>query len=97
MEETKKEKVKKDEVNNQRVLKKGVRKTNEGKEKENESKAKIEKNKLIMKANLKSKEAIEDDGSDEDWESVEEDAPVVKLEELLGNMKIEDSDEDDED
>jgi hypothetical protein len=46
-----------------------------------------------MKANLKNKEAKGLDDSEEDWESVEEDAPVVKLEELLGNMKIEDSDE----
>ena len=34
----------------------------------------------------------EEDGGDESWESVEEDAPVIKLEELLGNMKIEDDD-----
>lgn len=32
----------------------------------------------------------EDDGGDESWESVEEDAPTIKLEELLGNMKIAD-------
>lgn len=44
-----------------------------------------------MKANLKSKE----EDSDDDWESdYEEDAPVVQLEELLGNMKICDDDED---
>jgi hypothetical protein len=34
--------------------------------------------------------------SDSDWESVEEDAPVIRLEELLGNMKIEGSDEEEE-
>jgi len=45
-----------------------------------------------MKANLKSKEIREEDEESDNWESVEDDAPVVKLEELLGNMKIEDSD-----
>ena len=44
-----------------------------------------------MKANLKSKEIREEDEESDNWESVEDDAPVVKLEELLGNMKIEDS------
>ena len=44
-----------------------------------------------MKANIKGKE----EDSDEDWESdYEEDAPVVHLEELLGNMKICDDDDD---
>lgn len=39
-----------------------------------------------MKANLKNKEEA---NSSEEWESdYEEDAPVVHLEELLGNMKI---------
>jgi hypothetical protein len=46
-----------------------------------------------MKANLKSKDVNEEAEDSDNWESVEEDAPVVKLEELLGNMKIEDSDE----
>jgi hypothetical protein len=45
-----------------------------------------------LKANLKSKEIREEDEESDNWESVEDDAPVVKLEELLGNMKIEDSD-----
>jgi len=29
---------------------------------------------------------------DSDWESAEEDAPAVRLEELLGNMKLEGDD-----
>ena len=33
---------------------------------------------------------------DSDWESVEEDAPVVRLEELLNNMKIDADGEEDE-
>lgn len=45
-----------------------------------------------MKANLKSKEIREEDEESDNWESVEDDAPVVKLEELLGNMKIDDED-----
>lgn len=45
-----------------------------------------------MKANLKSKEIREEDEESDNWESVEDDAPVVKLEELLGNMKIDDGD-----
>lgn len=45
-----------------------------------------------MKANLKSKEIREEDEESDNWESAEDDAPVVKLEELLGNMKIEDGD-----
>ena len=39
-------------------------------------------------------EGDNDDGSD--WESVEEDAPVIRLEELLDNMKIATGDNDSE-
>ena len=33
---------------------------------------------------------------DSDWESVEEDAPVVKLDELLSNLRIEGDDDEEE-
>ena len=49
---------------------------------------------LIMKANMKSNAMNQED--DSDWESVEEDAPVVRLEELLNNMKIDGDVEEDE-
>lgn len=55
---------------------------------------------MLLKANLKDKKAEQDDDDDSDWESVEEDAPVVRLEELLANMNIEgknDEEYDDED
>jgi len=45
------------------------------------------KSDMLIKASMKTKEEI---GSD--YESAEEDAPVVRLEELLGNMKITDDD-----
>lgn len=50
-----------------------------------------------MKANLKNKgdDLNEDDGNS-DWESVEDDAPVVQLEELLANMEIKGGKSDDE-
>ena len=56
-----------------RPIKKGVRKTEEGKKLEKESLIKRNKDKLIQKANLKTKE----EQSSSDWESAEEDAPVV--------------------
>jgi len=43
---------------------------------------------MLLKASL-----AKPDEEDEDWESVEEDAPAVRLEELLGNMKLDDDDE----
>jgi hypothetical protein len=49
-------------------------------------------NDKIIKANLKKKEECE---NEDDWESVEEDAPIIKLEELLDNLKLGDSDSDD--
>ena len=54
---------------------------------------------MLLNANLKNQKedkAVDDD-DDSDWESVEEDAPVVKLEELLANMQIQDDKEDDGD
>ena len=52
------------------------------------------KSEAVFKASLKMREDIDDEDS---WESVEEDAPVIKLEELLGNLNIgDDDDENDE-
>ena len=55
-----------------------------------------DKNDLLVKANLKEKEAVpkQDEDSD-DYGSVEGDMPHVKLEELLSNMRIACDDDDD--
>lgn len=71
-----------------RVIKKAVRKTAEGKESAVKAERQRQKNKLLLKANLKDKKTEKEGDDDSDWESVEEDAPVVKLEELLANMNI---------
>lgn len=73
-----------------RQIKKAVRKTTEGKESAAKADQQRAKSQMLLKANLKdSKNEKEvDDDDDSDWESVEEDAPVVKLEELLANMHI---------
>ena len=70
----------------ERTIKNAKRKTKEGKEKQELNEKDRMKNEKIMKAALKKKEDDE-----ESWESVEEDAPVIKLEELLENLKIDDS------
>lgn len=53
----------------------------------------------MMKANLKNRG--EDKDSEGSWESAEEDAPAIRLEELLGNLKLDEdipeSDEEDDD
>ena len=71
-------------------IQKAVRKTAIGKAKEYQA----EKNRKLLEANLKNKPSNLEDGSD--WESCEEDAPVVKLEELLGNMNIGEGQQDSE-
>ena len=48
----------------------------------------------MFEASLKTKDDVGD--GDSSWESVEEDAPAIKLEELLGNMRIAGGDEDDD-
>lgn len=48
-----------------------VRKTKEGKELQEEASDVKKKNDLLIKASLKSKKEVEEDGSD--WDSVEED------------------------
>ena len=47
---------------------------------------------MLLKASL-----AKDDDNEEDWESAEEDAPAVRLEELLGNMKLDDENNDSDD
>ena len=74
-----------------RQVKAGVRKTAIGKAAAHQTEKQRQQSEAIYKANLKGKDECSSEG---DWESVEEDAPVIRLEELLGNMKIgEDSDE----
>lgn len=68
-----------------RKLVKAARKTAEGKLGETEAEKRRRKDELLFKATLKRQE------SDSDWESVEEDFPHVKLEELLANLKIDDT------
>ena len=70
-------------------IKKAVRKTAIGKAQQYQA----EKNRKLLEANLRKKE---DNSDGSDWESCEEDAPVVKLEELLGNMNIGDGNEPEE-
>ena len=74
-----------------RKVKSAVRKTAIGKAIAHQTEKERMKSDLIKKANLKTKDDKKDD--DESWESAEEDAPVIRLEELLDNMKIEGEDE----
>ena len=72
----------------ERKVKAAKRKTAEGKNKQQlteQQRAHFDK---IQKANEKQK-----DEEDSDWESCEDDAPVIKLEELLDNLKIDDGEE----
>ena len=71
-----------------RQIKSAVRKTAIGKASAYQKEKSRKHAEAVFKASLKK----EEDGGDSSWESVEEDAPVIKLEELLGNMKIEDDD-----
>lgn len=70
------------------------RKTAQGKAKQAENKAVQKKEKDLFKATLKDKKELAAEGGNEedsDWESVEEDFPHVKLEELLENLTINDT------
>lgn len=78
-----------------RKVTKGVRKTTQGKNKHLETEEQRIKNQKLLKANLKKKAEVQDD----EYESPEEDAPQVKIEDLLADLKIEDGkggDNDDE-
>lgn len=49
-----------------------------------------------MQANMKTKDEMNmnQNNDEDDWESAEEDAPAIRLEELLDNLKIDDKNED---
>ena len=78
-----------------RQVKKATRKTAVGKAAQFQSEKQRQKDEAILKANMKKKEDQQD--GDSDWESVEEDAPVIQLQDLLDNMKINDEGENDDD
>lgn len=78
-----------------RTVKTAPRKTAAGKEKQVESAQERAKNKAILKASIAKNKGDDSEGSG--WESVEEDAPAIKLTELLGNMKLDAGSDDDED
>lgn len=40
---------------------------------------------------MKTKDEMKTKEGDSDWESVEEDVPAIKLEDLLNNLKIDDT------
>ena len=68
----------------ERKILKAARKTDQGKQNEKDAETNRKKNELLFKATLKKQD------EDSDWESVEEDFPHVKLEELLANLKLDD-------
>jgi hypothetical protein len=72
-------------------VKEAVRKTAIGKAISHQQEKNRFKSEQMIKANMKEKE----DG-DESWESVEEDAPAIKLEDLLSNMKLDGGNEEEE-
>lgn len=80
---------------------KGARKTKEGKERQAQSEEARRKEEAIIKATLKDKND-KDGGDSEGWESVEEDFPHIKLDDLkdlqdqLQGMQIEDGDDDED-
>jgi len=78
----------------ERKVKPAGRKTAIGKAKAYQMEKERVKSDMVYQASLNMKENIEE--GDSDWESAEEDAPAVRLEELLSNMKIEDSGSDKE-
>lgn len=79
-----------------RQVKKAVRKTAIGKAIQHQSEKNRMKSELMIKANMKTKDEMKKDG-DSDWESAEDDAPAIKLEDLLDNLKIDDRHSEDED
>jgi len=70
----------------ERKVVKVARKTAAGKAQQGDAEDRRVKDKALFKATLKKKPEDEDSG----WESVEEDFPIVKLEELLENLKLDD-------
>lgn len=96
--DTGKGKVGKDE----RKIVKGARKTDQGRQKHAESEEARKREEALIKATLKEKGEKDDDDED-GWDSVEEDFPHIKLDDLknlneqLAGMKIKGDDEEDED
>ena len=86
----------------ERRVAKGSRKTQEGKQKQAETEEQRKKNEAIVKATLKQKGEKGTEEDDEGWDSVEEDFPHIKLDDLkdlasqLEGMKIEGADGDDD-
>ena len=75
----------------EREVKTAVRKTAIGKAIQHQSEKQRQQSQQFIKANMKT---IEEKGDgDSEWESAEEDAPAIKLEELLDNLKIDDAPE----
>ena len=75
----------------QRNVKAAKRKTDTGKNSATVADKDRAKGDAILKANMKTADDKDDD--DSDWESAEEDAPAIRLEELLSNMKLDDGTE----
>ena len=72
-----------------REIKEIKRKTDKGKQSQKDAEDERIKGDKLFQASLKKNK--DEDG--DSWESVEEDAPAIKLGELLENMKINDDDE----
>lgn len=72
-----------------RQIKKAARKTLVGKAAQYQSEKQRIKSEAIIKANMKQ---MVEEGEDS-WESAEDDAPAIRLEDLLDGMKINDDDE----
>lgn len=73
----------------ERKVAKGVRKTHQGKTKHLETEESRLKNQRLQKVNIKQKHEVDE----EDYESPEEDAPAIKIEDLLADLKIHDDKE----
>ncbi len=86
----------------ERRVAKGNRKTQEGKQKQAETEEQRKKNEAIVKATLKQKGEKGTEEDDEGWDSVEEDFPHIKLDDLkdlasqLEGMNIEGGDDDED-
>lgn len=86
----------------ERRVAKGSRKTQEGKQKQAETEEQRKKNEAMIKATLKQKGEKGADDEDDGWDSVEEDFPHIKLDDLkdlasqLEGMKIEGAEDDDD-
>jgi hypothetical protein len=87
----------------ERKIVKGTRKTDEGRLKHAESEETRKREEAIIKATLKDKNEKGAEDDEEGWDSVEEDFPHIKLDDLkdlgeqLAGMKIQGDHDDDED